>query len=329
MDYTECFKEVLLQYPFIDPSIEFIRHNENITYKVMENGREDTYLMRMHKPITKNMQGLQNKREAILSELEFLREWSTHSETPVQIPFPNLNGEWVTSVIIDGEEVHCSVLKWIFGETMSKEDFANEETVNALGRQIASLHQFSRTFAPHPNFNRPKYGLEWINTMLGQMRSGEEIGVFSAKEFRVLEDSLTLVSDRLKEARKTNETWGFIHADVHNSNLILTSGGISFIDFGLSGFGFYAMDVAMGAIFVKKELRDKLLSSYASSISGKIDITQLEYFMFLAIAGYYAFSVSRTERHKWIRDRIGGLIEHVCDPLLEGKTETVFYNLGW
>ncbi|GIP36522.1 hypothetical protein J2TS4_57320 [Paenibacillus sp. J2TS4] len=35
MDYTKCFKEVLLQYSFIDPIVEFIRHNENITYKVI------------------------------------------------------------------------------------------------------------------------------------------------------------------------------------------------------------------------------------------------------------------------------------------------------
>lgn len=98
MDYTKCFKEVILKYSFIDPIVEFIRHNENITYKVTEKRSGDTYLMRMHKPITKNMQGVQNMREAIQSELEFLLAWSSHSELPVQIPVPNLNGELVTSV---------------------------------------------------------------------------------------------------------------------------------------------------------------------------------------------------------------------------------------
>ncbi len=48
MEYTKCFKEVLLQYSFTDPIVELIRHNENITYKLTEKGSEDTYLLRMH-----------------------------------------------------------------------------------------------------------------------------------------------------------------------------------------------------------------------------------------------------------------------------------------
>ncbi|MRN57265.1 hypothetical protein [Paenibacillus monticola] len=113
MDYTKCFKEVLLKYSFIDPIVELIRHNENITYKVKEKGSADTYLLRMHKPVTKNMQGMHNTREAIQSELEYLLAWSVHSDLPVQIPVSNLNGKLVTSVVIECEEVHCSVLKWI------------------------------------------------------------------------------------------------------------------------------------------------------------------------------------------------------------------------
>jgi len=38
MDYSKCYKEVLLHYTIIDPIVEFIRHNENITYKVTEKG---------------------------------------------------------------------------------------------------------------------------------------------------------------------------------------------------------------------------------------------------------------------------------------------------
>lgn len=325
MDYTKCFKEVILKYSFIDPFVEFIRHNENITYKVTEKRSGDTYLLRMHKPITKNMQGVQNMREAIQSELEFLLAWSSHSELPVQIPFPNLNGELVTSVVIECEEVHCSVLKWVSGETMSKKDFTSEGMVITLGKHIAYLHQFSRSFKHSSSFIRPEYGIEWINTMLTQLRSGEEMGIFTIREFQILENAFSLVTDRMKGLSKTFETWGFIHADIHNSNLIRVSRGISFIDFGLSGFGYYAMDVAMGALFTKKELRDDLLSGYTNIISGRIDIAQLEDSMFLAICGYYAFLVSRKEKHEWIRENISGLIEHLCEPFLEGKT--VFYNI--
>ncbi|GIP36518.1 phosphotransferase enzyme family protein [Paenibacillus sp. J2TS4] len=325
MDYTKCFKEVILKYSFIDPIVEFIRHNENITYKVTEKGSEDTYLLRMHKPITKNMQGVQNMREAIQSELEYLLAWSSHSEFPVQIPVPNLNGELVTSVVIEGEEVHCSVLKWIVGDTLSKRDFTSEEIVSTLGKRIASLHQFSRSFKPGSSFIRPEYGIAWVNTMLTQLRSGEKMGIIATEEFQILENVFSLVTDRMIGLSKSFETWGFIHADIHYSNLIRTSRGISFIDLGLSGFGYYTMDVAMGALFTKGELRDALLSGYTKINSRKIDIEQLESFMFLAICGYYAFLVSRNDKHVWIREHMPGLIEHLCKPLLNGKT--VFYNI--
>jgi Ser/Thr protein kinase RdoA (MazF antagonist) len=325
MDYKMCFKEVLLQYSFNDPFVELIRHNENVTYKVTEKGSGDTYLLRMHKPITKNMEGVQNTSEAIQSELEYLLAWSAQSELPVQIPVPSLKGELVTTVVLGHEEVPCSVLKWIFGETMSKQDLNSKRAVSALGTRIAFLHQFSQRYQPGSSFIRPEYRSEWTNTMLDKLRSGEKTGIIYTKDFHILEHTFLLIIDRMKVWNNTIETWGFIHADINYSNLICSSRGISFIDFGLSGYGYYAMDIAMGALLAKGEMRDALLSGYTNIISRSIDIEQLEAFMFLAISGYYAFLVSQKEKHMWIRENISGLIEHLCIPFLSGKT--VFYNI--
>lgn len=324
MDYTECYKEVLLKYSFIDPFAKLIRHNENITYKVTEKGSENTYLLRMHKPITKNMQGVHNTREAIQSELEYLLAWSTHSELPVQIPIPNLNGELVSTVIIEQEEINCSVLKWLIGENMSKQDLNTEETVSILGTRIAHLHQFSMSYQHDSSFIRPKYELEWTNTIVTKLRTGEEIGIITSMDFYVLEKTFSLINDRIKLLSKTKETWGFIHADINYSNLILTSKGISFIDFGLSGFGYYAMDVAMGALMMKSEMRDAVLFGYTNIFSGRLDTEQLEGFMLLAIFGYYAFLVSKKDSHKWLCEQMPSLIE-VCKPFLNGKT--IFYDI--
>jgi Ser/Thr protein kinase RdoA (MazF antagonist) len=311
---------VLLKYPFVDPEVKFIRHNENITYKVTEKRTGNAYLLRMHKPITQNMQGIQTKREAIQSELDFLQAWSVYAEWPVQIPFLNREGELVTSTIIECEEIHCSVLQWINGESMSKEDFRNESMVSLLGKRIGNLHQFSRSYRHPSNFIRPEYGTEWINTMLAQLRSGQQIGVISNQQMVVLENVFSMVSQQIQGLSQVTEQWGFIHADIHHSNLIHTSKGISFIDFGLSGFGPYAMDVTMAALFTKKELRENLLSSYSMIVPGEINIGLLEALTFLPIAGHYAFVVSREEKHGWIRERMPGFIEHFCEPFLAGES---------
>lgn len=325
MDYTECFKEVVSQYSFIDPQVEFIRHNENVTYKVTEKGSEYTYLLRIHQPISKNMQGLQNTRKAIQSELDFILAWSSHSKQPVQLPVPNRDGKLVTSIFFSGETMHSSVLKWITGEQTTKNDFNNKETVLMLGEQISCLHEFSRGLALSPGFVRPEYGIEWINTMQSQLQSGNEKGVILPEEFHIFENVFAAARDHMNGISKTIETWGFTHADIHNSNLIRTSKGISFIDFGLSGFGYYSMDLALAALFIPKELRNELLSGYNRVYLKKVGIDQLELFSLLSIIGYYAFIVSREDKHRWIRDHIRNLFEHVCRPYLKG--ESFFYTI--
>lgn len=42
-------KETLAQYNIKNPSVEFIRYNENVTYKITD--KNDKYLLRIHKPI--------------------------------------------------------------------------------------------------------------------------------------------------------------------------------------------------------------------------------------------------------------------------------------
>lgn len=325
MDYTKCFQKVLSQYAFTDPVVTFIRHNENITYKITEQRSGKAYLLRMHKPIAKNMEGVQMKREAIRSELEFLLAWGAASELPVQLPVSNRDGELVTSVVMEDQEVHASILNWISGEMTAKSDFASEEGAGALGEQIARLHQFSQTFSAASDFIRPEYGLEWLSGILLKLRSGEQQGVIARKELDVLQSVFGLVQERMERLHQRAETWGFIHADIHYSNLIRTAKGISFIDFGLSGFGYYAMDVAMAVQFTPAASRDALLSGYTAVLSERLDIALLEDLMFLNLCEYYAFLISREDRHAWIREHIPSLME-LGKALLRG--EPVFYRVN-
>lgn len=324
MDYTKCFKKVLLNYPFIDPVVELIRHNENITYKVIDEASEDTYLLRMHKPITKNMEGVHNTREGIQSELKHLLAWSSYSKLPAQTPVPNLNGELVTTIVNESEDVHCSVLTWIDGDTMSKEDFTSEEMVSALGKRIASLHQFSQKYQHKhvSNFIRPEYEIEWANNILVKLRSGTEKGIITTKDFEIIENTFSLIIDCLKVLDKTTETWGFIHADINFSNLILTSSGISFIDFGLSGFGYYLFDVAMGSLILRPELRNTFLEAYNL---GKENIKYLEGFMLLAFLANGAFHINNKSLEEKIKENIPKLCSNYFMPFLKG--EIIFYKI--
>ena len=48
LDTNKMVDKVIKQYHFIDPGVELIRHNENMTYKVTDI--EKSYVLRIHKP---------------------------------------------------------------------------------------------------------------------------------------------------------------------------------------------------------------------------------------------------------------------------------------
>ncbi|OMF00022.1 hypothetical protein BK127_38780 [Paenibacillus sp. FSL H7-0331] len=72
---------------------------------------------------------------------------------------------------------------------MSKRDFNSEEMVSTLGKRIAYLHQFSRSFKQGSSFIRPEYGIVWVNNMLTKLRSGKKIGIIATEEFQILENA--------------------------------------------------------------------------------------------------------------------------------------------
>jgi len=66
-------EKVLLHYSVTEPIIEFIRHNENITFKVTNKPDNRSYLLRIHKPISGGLSGLQHTQNGSQSEMTFLR----------------------------------------------------------------------------------------------------------------------------------------------------------------------------------------------------------------------------------------------------------------
>jgi len=65
MEYTALAKEVLLSYIVSDPEIGLIRHNENMTFKITNRLNNKCYLLRIHKPATDGLLGIQHTLEGI------------------------------------------------------------------------------------------------------------------------------------------------------------------------------------------------------------------------------------------------------------------------
>ncbi|MFE6795902.1 phosphotransferase enzyme family protein [Paenibacillus chitinolyticus] len=173
---------ILAAYPVREPSLRFIRHNENMTYRVTDGTTGQSYLLRIHKPVTDKLHGLQHSREGLHAEMQWLADLGAATGVRVQKPVASHEGEWVTAVNLDAESgtqsgarsgIFCTLLEWIEGRDVGQGESFSRETVTGLGRQLGAMHRFSQTYPGAAIMKRPRYaGGEQNEEMLARIRSG-------------------------------------------------------------------------------------------------------------------------------------------------------------
>lgn len=150
MEYIKLANEIIAYYALDDPEISFMRHHENITYKLTEKRQNRSFLLRIHVPVTEGLAGIQQTLEGLQSEMTLLRELHLHRVIHVQEPIVNRFGEWVT--VFPSRELSASCFAtlptWIEGATLSLQEEQADEIVFALGEMLATLHNFTRCLPP-------------------------------------------------------------------------------------------------------------------------------------------------------------------------------------
>lgn len=322
---NETLVKVLSEYGLVQPEITFLKHNENMTYKVTDLADGFIYLLRVHQPFTENLSGLQHTKEGLTSELQLLLDIANNTDLEVQTPIKNSFGKFIVEFDYQKTPTMTSLTKWIDSRTLNKEDFSNPEIVKAFGTQTAKLHQYLRTYNRALQQVRPNYGAKRIDTMIQQIYRGIEKGLFSQSNFNTVEKSLNLISSRLVNLEGLN-AWGIIHGDLNMSNVLVTKlGGVAFIDYSLFGYGYYLFDVAMGALNSTATTRNLFFEGYFGKTEVPEDIlVVVEGFMLMSVLGYYAFHMENEKIHPWIKERMPLLCTKHCLPFLNG--ERILYN---
>ncbi|MBD2869425.1 phosphotransferase enzyme family protein [Paenibacillus arenilitoris] len=312
---------LLKQYGIERPAIAELKHSENMTYKVSDPASGADYLLRIHRPATANLAGAQHTRAGLRSELRLLAELARNTELAVQTPVSSLSGSLITETEEGGRASLCSLLKWIEGRELKKEDLADERLSRELGSLTAKLHAFTRGCAGVRPEDRPEYGEARIGLMLTQISRGVDKGLFGREELGIVESSMRFMNGQLAETLNGPGNWGIIHADLNSSNILVTPAGeLAFIDYGLFGYGYYMHDLAMAALNAPADRRRDVVAGYfgegkapnrAESVLGG--------FMLMAVLGYYAFQMENEKIHPWIRERMPKLCAERCRPFLNGE----------
>lgn len=276
--------------------LTFLQYTANIIYRVDAPGPPlhesdhshylpNRYLLRVL--YTDNLEGARG-------ELDWLAALSREAGLPVPAPVPTREGELLTRIatpaLPQGRLV--SLMRWLDGRRLTTGFQPGH--FRSWGRTAARLHEFSSTWQPPQDFERPDW--DWEGQLGGRyFRWTTEELVDSMPEhlrepFQIVSRKARTVMDSLG---KGQDAYGLIHADMYPENVLFKAGEAYLIDFEDCGFGYWLWDIAVAlCLWPWTEewhwRRDAFLDGYAQVRS--LPDSQLKY-LDLFMATQYATMV--------------------------------------
>lgn len=298
----ELIKEALIKFKVQDNKIEFIRHNENLTFKI-----DDKYLLRIHKSAD-TFQGISNyiemdQEKLRLAELEFL-EYLRGNGMNLQVPVRSGDNSYIIEL---SGGVYATMLNWIPGVTVDQKK-ATVELCREIGQMVAKLHKAAAGFY---NENALRYDsklfLKLKNLISGEIKKGnikEEHGI-------LLEKSCEKISEILKDER----AFITLHSDLSLSNILITESGLVPIDFSLFGFAHPMMDIASLFGCVNGVDNRRAIAKGYTSLGYSIDFPMLDTQFAISVLLYIAMHLNLSSEEgfnknldRWCRQIFGPFV---------------------
>jgi Ser/Thr protein kinase RdoA (MazF antagonist) len=310
----------LEHYRLAEPEVAFIRHNDNITFRVDECAHHAAYLLRIHKPISPNFIGMQQRPDAILSELLWLDALCRDTPLTVQQPICNARDELVTMLDGNGETVPCTLVRWIEGEEFHQEGPNAPTLVERLGTTVALLHDHAAHWRRTETFFRPIYDAAYFHNQLALLAPGVEAGVIEEDDHREIAEVVGVIVASLASIPTGMEHWGLIHNDLQGSNILAWEGEIRPIDFSLCGLSYYLSDLGTTLPSIKRTLRESFLMGYRTCrCVDNADLRMVDGLFLLSRLGAYVFILPNQANHERLRDRIPRFVRNECHAFLCGR----------
>jgi len=259
--FDELAKRGLDHYELIEPRLTFIRHNDNVTYRVT-TANSKAYLLRIHIPITAALGTHGADYGMVNSEVTWMLALA--KETNLTIPKPKRNrlGELVTRLQnIDGTAINCTLLSWIEGEPY-QQDLESQATAYRIGLLLATMHNQASNWKYPVGFVRPKRDEVYFENMLNNIHPAVTDGRISQPDYVELSKSVALLTDLMGGLDESPDNYGIMHADTHKGNLLYHQGKIRIIDFSFCALGNYMFDLGICFGDMKTELHQFCLQGY-------------------------------------------------------------------
>lgn len=297
-------------------SVTFLRHNENMVFRVADEQTSTAYLLRLHVSLTKALQGERLRPEGIRSELLWLEALTEETSLVLQRPVRNTEGKLVTMIGDEQGSIPCSLLQWIEADPFPMAP--SPDQVKRLGTVIARLHAHARAWSVPVAFQRPVYDLAFYRRqILPAFLEGVDAGILSERDFTCMQETLELILATLAEIQ---EPLLLIHADLWRGNLLASDKAIHLIDFSLCGFGSPLFDLGTCLMSLPAGLRPALINTYQrqerlpAAYPRLLDASAL-----LSRMGAYVYLLADSSEHAWLKERIPRFVAQECRLFAEEK----------
>jgi len=286
----------LESFPVEVENVEFIKHSENVTFRISVGNSDNDYVLRLHRPGYNSIEELNSERTWIRA----LKEGG------MSVPDSLLTRKGQHFDLIDipdtGEQRYAGMTTWLQGTPLSEYLTTSsdaEERVRffrRIGEIAATIHNQSSGWKEPAGFERSRLDVEGL---LGETpywgRFWEHAELTTAEK--------ALLQRERESARATliaygarPDNFGLIHADLHPENIVYDGKDLALIDFDDSAFGWHLYDIAT-ALFEYRfapdfnALRAALLEGYREHRPlSKLDVDLLHVFLLIrgmAIIGWF------------------------------------------
>lgn len=300
---SDLLKEALSNYEIRNPQIEFIRHNENETYKVVDTLLNKQYVIRIHKPsmdFSLDIFGSKkHSTDLLMSEMSILNAIQNNTEIQVQAPVKNKNGEFVT-VLSEGTPV--TLLTWLDGHTIEEIELT-DGVLFKIGEMVGKLHRFSKKWSKSSESNRYSYDKALLEHIVSKIKTGVDINVITNDQFKIIKNAVNEIINQMSELDMQKDSKGIVHSDLSKSNLIFCKEQVVPIDFCLCGNSYYYMDLgSLFSHFDKKEQQISIINGYKSIIDKEINTKYIEAFFVFQIILFIATHIKSASKWNWFND---------------------------
>lgn len=291
--------------------IKFLGESDNVAFRV-DTLDGETFLLKSYKAsVSKKM---------IESEFLWLEGLAANNTIKVQRPVKNKMDEWTTKVEDEttGEHGYWTLQQWIEGEVLDQQP--TDEELKKLAQLMGKLHKHAAKWTAPQKFERVSYDSNHLVGSLQQVERLLTVDAISMNDFQVIDETVKKIVELLTTLEKTPETWGVIHADLHESNYIFNEGEPYPIDFSSCGFGFYLYDIAETLLHLVPDNRKKFVSYYGQDhwLPDNHPIL-LEAFIIWAIIGNFAFLSRDETEHEGLSRAFPVFVEKYCKRFLKNE----------